>query len=340
VPGSPAPATILDKVNYLIDDVILIPDDPGVQMVATAVVERVAAVRRFNRFYTQRIGVLQEGWGRSPFSLTEARVLYELTRRDQVTASEIGSELGLDAGYLSRILRGFRARGLVATQKSKQDARQTLLTLTARGRKAFAPLEAYSDAEVGKMVGALSPPEQMRLVAAMRSVEALLTRRPDPAGAYILRPHRPGDIGWIVSRHGALYAQDYGWDERLEALVAEVVAAFLRNFDPKRERCWMAELDGETVGSVLLVKESARVARLRMLLVDPKARGRGIGARLVEECVRFARQAGYRKITLWTHSVLTAARHIYRQAGFRLVSTEPHDSFGKTLVGETWELEL
>jgi DNA-binding MarR family transcriptional regulator/GNAT superfamily N-acetyltransferase len=309
-------------------------------MAEAALAERVAAVRRFNRFYTQRIGVLQEGWGRSPFSLTEARVLYELTRRDRATASEIGNELGLDPGYLSRILRAFRARGLVATQKSRSDARQTLLTLTARGRKAFAPLEAYSDAEVGKMMSALSAAEQTRLVAAMRSVEALLTREPDRAGSYVLRPHRPGDMGWIVSRHGALYAQDYGWDERLEALVAEVVAAFLRDFDPRRERCWIAELDGETVGSVMLVKESARAARLRMLLVDPKARGLGIGARLVEECVRFARQAGYRKITLWTHSVLTAARHLYRRAGFRLVSTERHDSFGKTLVGETWELKL
>jgi DNA-binding MarR family transcriptional regulator/N-acetylglutamate synthase-like GNAT family acetyltransferase len=307
-------------------------------MAESAHAQRLAAVRRFNRFYTQRIGVLQEGWGKSPFSLTEARVLYELLHRDQATASEIGNELGLDPGYLSRILRGFAARGLIAKARSRADGRQIHLTVTPRGSKAFAPLEAHSDTEVGKMLDPLAPPEQVRLVAAMQTVEQLLggERRP----VYLLRPHRPGDMGWIVSRHGAIYAEEYGWDHRLEALVAEVVAAFLRNFDPKRERCWIAERDGENLGSVMLVKETARVARLRMLLVEPQARGLGIGARLVEECIRFARQAGYQKITLWTHSVLTAARHVYQRAGFQLVDQKAHDEFGKRLVGETWDLTL
>jgi DNA-binding MarR family transcriptional regulator/N-acetylglutamate synthase-like GNAT family acetyltransferase len=307
-------------------------------MAESAHAQRLAAVRQFNRFYTQRIGVLQEGWGRSPFSLTEARVLYELLHRDQATASEIGNELGLDAGYLSRILRGFAARGLIAKARSRADGRQIHLTVTPRGRKAFAPLEAYSDAEVGKMLDPLAPPEQVRLVAAMQTVEQLLAG--ERSTGYLLRPHRPGDMGWIVSRHGAIYAEEYGWDQRLEALVAEVVAAFLRNFDPERERCWIAERDGENLGSVMLVKDTARVARLRMLLVEPQARGLGIGARLVEECIRFARQAGYRKITLWTHSVLTAARHVYQRAGFQLVDRKAHDEFGKRLMGETWDLTL
>jgi DNA-binding MarR family transcriptional regulator/GNAT superfamily N-acetyltransferase len=304
------------------------------------IAQRIAAVRRFNRFYTQRIGLLQDGLGKSAFSLTEARVLYELIRRDKLTASDIASELTLDAGYLSRILRGFRARGLVATEKSKLDGRQSLLTLTPRGRKAFAPLEAYSQTEVARLLEALAPPQQARLVASMQTIHELLAGDGEAARTYVLRQHRPGDMGWIVGRHGVLYAQDYGWDERLEALCAEIVAAFVRNFDPARERCWIAERDGENVGCVLLVKDSAEVARLRLLLVEPKARGLGLGARLVDECVRFARQAGYRRITLWTHSVLTAARHIYEGAGFKLVHTEAHDSFGKTVTGETWDLAL
>jgi DNA-binding MarR family transcriptional regulator/GNAT superfamily N-acetyltransferase len=302
--------------------------------------ERIAAVRRFNRFYTQLIGVLQEGWAKTPFSLTEARVLYELTRRDRLTASEIASELGLDAGYLSRILRGFRTRGLVATEKSQADGRQSFLTLTARGRKAFAPLETYSETEVAKLLSALAPAAQTQLIAAMQAIEGLLAGEPPVAPAYVLRAHQPGDMGWIVSRHGQIYAQEYGWDARLEALCAEIVAEFVRNFDPQRERCWIAERDGENVGTVMLVKENAEVARLRLLLVDPKARGLGLGTRLVDECIRFARTAGYQQITLWTHSVLTAARHIYEQAGFKLVRRQGHDDFGKRLMGETWELKL
>ncbi len=301
---------------------------------------RVAAVRRFNRFYTQRIGVLQEGWVKSPFSLAEARVLYELIHRDKPTASELAKDLGLDAGYLSRILRGFEAGGLIVKQTSDSDGRQSLLSITERGRRRFAPIEAHTNDEVETMLGGLLAGAQTCLVESMRTIERVLGEKPAPEVPYILRPPRGGDMGWIVSRHGALYGEDYGWDERLEALTAEIVAAFVRNYDAKRERCWIAERDGENVGSVLLVKESEQVARLRLLLVEPQARGLGIGARLVEECVRFARDAGYGKITLWTHSVLTAARHIYEQAGFKLVRSWKHNEFGKELVGENWDLDL
>jgi DNA-binding MarR family transcriptional regulator/GNAT superfamily N-acetyltransferase len=301
---------------------------------------RVAAVRRFNRVYTRRIGVLQESFLQSPFSLTEARVLYELAYRDRPTAAELAADLGLDHGYLSRILRGFCERGFLVRTTSTRDRRQTLLSLTAKGRMAFAPLDLRSQAEVAAMLGRLSVADQDRMVGAMRTIESALSDERRPDIPCVLRPPRPGDFGWIVSRHGALYGEQYGFDERIEALTAEIVAGFIRNCDPKRERCWIAERDGENVGSVLLVKETGEVARLRLLLVEPKARGLGLGARLVEECVRFARAARYRKITLWTHSVLTAARHIYEQAGFALVDTKTHDEFGKELVGETWELEL
>lgn len=303
---------------------------------------RVDAMRRFNRFYTRQIGVLPEGLLRSPFSLTEARVLYEIAHREKPTAAELGKELGLDGGYLSRILRGFRRRGLVGRRPSEADGRQSLLGLTRRGKAAFATLNKRSRDEVGGMLGRLPAGGQGRLIEAMGTIEALLGapggRR--AAAPYLLRSHQPGDMGWVVHRHGVLYAQEYGWDERFEALVADIVARFIKHFDPKRERCWMAEKDGEIVGSVFLVKQSATVARLRLMLVEPSARGMGIGTRLVGECIRFARQAGYRKITLWTNSVLLAARHIYEQAGFRLVHEEAHHSFGHDLVGETWDLKL
>ena len=256
------------------------------------------------------------------------------------TATELAANLGLDHGYLSRILRGFSERGLVVRTPAPTDRRQSLLTLTVKGRMAFAPLDQRSQKEVAKMIGTLSLAEQDRMISAMRTIEDVLDETPASEPPYILRPPRPGDMGWIVSRHGALYSEDYGWDERLEALTAEIIAAFVRNYDPKRERCWIAERAGENVGSVLLVKETDEVARLRLLLVEPKARGLGIGARLVEEALRFAREARYREVTLWTHSVLTAARRIYERAGFRLVDTKEHDEFGKTLVGETWDLEL
>ena len=303
---------------------------------------RVEAARRFNRFYTRRIGVLQEGLLQSPFSLAEARVLYELAHREGPRAAELGKELGLDAGYLSRILRGLRKRGLVDRRPSPADGRTNLLGLTRRGGAAFATLDERSRREIGAMLVALPPRGQGRLVEAMGTIEELLGASPDrSAGAvYVLRPPQAGDMGWVVHRHGVLYAQEYGWDERFEGLVAEIVARFVKRFDAKRERCWIAEQGGEIVGSVFLVKQSRTVARLRLMLVEPKARGMGIGTRLVGECIRFARQAGYARITLWTNSVLRAARHIYEQSGFRLVHEEPHTSFGHDLVGETWELKL
>lgn len=309
-------------------------------MAGTDFDQRIGAVRRFNRFYTRLIGVLREGYLESPFSLTEVRVLYELAHREKTTASELGKELGLDAGYLSRILRGFKKRGLIDKKPSGVDGRRSLLWLTKRGWEAFAPLNARSHDEIGAMLSGLSAAEQERLVEAMRTIEGLLGARPEHEAHYLLRPHQPGDMGWVVHRHGVLYAQEYGWDERFEALVAEIVAKFIRQYDPKRERCWIAERGGEIVGSVFLVKQSEEVAKLRLLLVEPSARGLGIGRRLVQECVRFARQTGYGKITLWTNDVLHAARRIYEEAGFRLVHEEPHHSFGHDLVGQTWELAL
>jgi len=306
----------------------------------TEIDRRVAAVRRFNRFYTQRIGVLQDGLLSSPFSLTEVRVLYELAHREQPTASELGRDLGLDAGYLSRILGGFERRGLIERRPSKTDGRQNLLSLTRAGREAFAPLDDRSRSEIRAMLQPLPAPGQRRLIDAMGAIERLLGAPPEPRLPYMLRPHRPGDLGWIVHRHGVLYAQEYGFDERFEALVAKIAAEFVQSFDSKRERCWIAERDGEIVGSVLLVRASDEVAKLRLLLVEPEARGLGIGARLVEECECFARAAGYRKITLWTNSILHAARHIYEKAGYRLVAEEAHHSFGLDLVGETWELDV
>jgi len=298
------------------------------------------AMRRFNRFYTRQIGLLDDGYLRSPFSLPEVRVLYELAHRDGPTAAELSRDLGLDPGYLSRILRAFEKRRFISRTRSAADGRQSHLALTARGRAAFSPLEQRSHEEIRAILARLPASEQARLIEAMRAIEAMLGGRPEPKVPYVLRPQRPGDMGWVVHRHGALYAEEYGFDEQFEALVAEIVAAFVKNYDPKRERCWIAEKDGEPVGSVFLVKGSKTVAKLRLLLVEPKASGLGIGARLVDECLRFARQAGYKKITLWTNSVLVAARHIYEEAGFRLVHSERHKSFGHDLVGETWERDL
>jgi DNA-binding MarR family transcriptional regulator/N-acetylglutamate synthase-like GNAT family acetyltransferase len=302
--------------------------------------QRVADVRRFNRFYTRQIGLLQEGYLKSPFSLSEVRVLYELAHREHPTATELGRDLGLDAGYLSRILRGFQKRGLLKRTQSEDDGRQSHLALTPRGQAAFAPLNTRSRDEIGAMLGALPVSEQARLVQAMHAIEGILGAQPERKVPYLLRPHKPGDMGWVVHRHAALYTQEYGWDERFEALVAGIVKTFIERYDPKRERCWIAEKDGEIVGSVFLITHSKTVAQIRLMLVEPKARGLGIGARLVDECILFAREKGYRKITLWTNSLLLAARHIYRKAGFRLVHKERHHSFGHALVGETWDLTL
>jgi DNA-binding MarR family transcriptional regulator/N-acetylglutamate synthase-like GNAT family acetyltransferase len=301
----------------------------------------IARARRFNRFYTRRLGVLDEGLYHTRFSLTESRVLYELAHRSSLTATALGKDLGLDPGYLSRILHRFENGRLIAKTPSESDGRQSLVRLTPGGRAAFAPLDACSRRETGAMLSRLSNSDQNRLLDAMNTIEILLGGTNEKATpAYLLRDHQPGDMGWVVHRHGVLYAQEYGYDEHFEALVASIVAEFIAHYNPKWERCWMAEQGGVLVGSVFLVRKSKTIAKLRLLFVEPAARGLGIGARLVRECIRFARQAGYKKIALWTQSELKAARHIYDQAGFTLVGKKPHCSWGKNLVAETWELKL
>jgi len=304
-----------------------------------------AAVRRFNRFYTRQIGVLRKTFLDSPYSLAEARVLYEIASRRAPTASDIARALDLDAGYLSRLLQKFERRGLIRRTASARDARQSHLSLTPRGRRAYAPLERRSQREASVMLERLAPADRSRVMAAMQTIEGLLDNESKPrlqrAGAdYTLRAPIPGDFGWIVRRHAEIYAQEYGWTEPFEGLCAQIVADFANDYDQKRERCWIAEMDGAPVGCVFLVKDSAKVARVRLLLVDPKARGLGLGARLVDECVRFARRAGYKKITLWTHSILSAARHVYQKAGFRLTGTERHNSWGRPVTSEFWDLRL
>jgi len=301
---------------------------------------RIDAVRRFNRFYTQRIGVLDEGLLESPFPLPQARVMFELAQRDGVTAGELARALGIDTSYLSRMLRDLVRKGLVRPARDPNDARRQPLALTPSGRKAFATLDARSREQVAAILAPLGREGETRLVGAMGAIERLLGVPASPAQAFVLRSHEPGDLGWIVSRHGALYAQEYGWDMTFEALVAEIAAKFLRTFDARTEKCWIAERDGERVGSVLLVRQSARVAKLRLLLIEPSARGHGLGRRLVAECIRFARAVGYRKLVLWTNDILHAARHLYEEAGFVLVAEESHHSFGRDLVGQNWELSL
>jgi DNA-binding MarR family transcriptional regulator/N-acetylglutamate synthase-like GNAT family acetyltransferase len=302
----------------------------------------VEAARRFNRFYTRQLGVLDEGWLESPFSLAECRVLYEIAHREDPTATEIAAALGLDAGYLSRILRGFERKGLVERRTATDDRRRSLLTFTRAGRKTFETLNARSQSQVEATLRRLAPGSQQRLLTAMGTIEQILEPEAGRAArpAYVLRDPRPGDIGWMVHRHGAVYAQEYGWNAEFEALAARIAGRFLERFDAARERCWIAERDGEIVGSVLLVKKSRTVAQLRMLLVEPSARGLGLGRRLVDECIRFARGAGYSKIVLWTNSVLTSARHLYERAGFKRVKSERHRAWGTDLVSETWELKL
>ncbi len=306
---------------------------------------RIDAVRRFNRFFTRRIGVLREGLLHSPYSLTEARVLFEISHRgDLLTASELSRELGLDQGYLSRILSRLERQGLIDKVRSEADGRQRLLSLTPDGKAVFSLLDDRSREEVAEVLGGLSEEDQCRLLEAMRTIEGVLD---EAAGQgfkfsepFLLRPHEPGDMGWVVHRHGVLYAKEYGWDERFEALVARIVADFINDYDPAKERCWIAEMGGEIVGCVFVVRASDTVAKLRLLLVEPEARGLGLGARLVEECIRFARSRGYETLTLWTNSVLDAARRVYEGHGFELVEEEEHHSFGRDLVGQNWELTL
>jgi DNA-binding MarR family transcriptional regulator/GNAT superfamily N-acetyltransferase len=303
--------------------------------------DHVASVRRFSRFYTRKIGVLHEGLLGSQLSLTEGRVIWELAQRERATASALAAELGLDTGYLSRILSGFEKRGLIDRLPSERDGRQVVIALTEAGRALYATIDTRSREAVAALLDELDGADQYRLVAALETAEQLLGQGRKPAApSYMLRSHQPGDIGWIIHRHGVLYGEEYGLDQTFEALVARIAAGFIENFDAARERCWLAERDGAIVGSVLLVKESDEVGKLRLLYVEPAARGLGIGSRLVSECIRFARQARYRKITLWTNDVLVSARRIYQAAGFHLVSEEPHRSFGQDLVGQFWELPL
>ena len=300
---------------------------------------RVAAVRQFNRFYTRQIGLLRDGLVDTRFSLTEARVLYELAKAPDTTASTIAGALGLDHGYLSRILGTFAEAGLIARKTSPEDGRQFLVALSAKGRAAFRTLDRGSHRLVTALLETMAEPRQQQLVEAMRTIERSFA--PGAAApAVVLRPHRIGDMGWVLASHATRYSEEYGWGAAFEALVAGIVAQFLRDFDSARERCWIAEIDGAPVGSVFLVKGSDEVAKLRLLLVEPRARGAGIGRLLVDECVRFAREARYRRITLWTQSILTGARALYQRAGFRLVKEERHCSFGHDLVGETWERNL
>lgn len=310
--------------------------------------ERIACVRAFNRLYTRRVGALDEHLLASGFTLPQSRLLWELAHREGgVSAAELARDLALDPGYLSRLLRGLRERGLLRSRRAAGDARRVLLTLSAAGQRAFAPLDRRSQAEAAALLQALPEPEQDRLVGAMATLGRLLSPAATPGQAR-LRPPGPGDLGWIVARHGALYAREYGWDMRFEALVARIAADLVERFDPARESCWIAEQDGHNVGCVVLVRcreECSGVvvpgtAQLRLLLVEPASRGQGLGARLVDECTRFARAHGYRRIRLWTNTVLGAARHLYEAAGYRRIASEPHQSFGHRLVGETWELAL
>lgn len=300
---------------------------------------QVAALRAFNRFYTRKIGVL-DGTASSPFSLAEARVLYELAHQSEPTATGICKTLGLDAGYMSRILRDFEHRKLLRREKSSSDERQKSLALTPKGRRAFAPLEDRSNHDVAALFETLSVEERNQLVQAAQTIQKLLGDSSEQKAPYLLRSHQPGDLGWIVYRQALLYAEEYGWTNEYEALASEIVAQFIKQFDPKFECCWIAEKDGERVGGVFIAKASEEIAKLRLLHVEKSARGLGIGTRLVEECIRFSKRAGYKKITLWTQSILLAARHIYDKAGFKVVREEKHHSFAKDLIAETWELEL
>jgi DNA-binding MarR family transcriptional regulator/GNAT superfamily N-acetyltransferase len=301
---------------------------------------QIAAVRAFNRFYTRKLGVLDQHLMQSPYSLSEARVLYELAHRQEPSAKEIGTELGLDAGYLSRIVQNFDENGLITRTPLASDRRQYQLALTAKGRQAQAKLERSSQDEVGAMLAKLSATARRRLTEAMATIENLLEPPERARPSFLLRSHRVGDMGWVISRQSIAYADEYGWDISYEALVAEICAQFIKNYDAPREHCWIAEADGRPLGSVFLVRASDEIAKLRLLLVEKEARGLGIGRALVEQCVRSAREKGYKKMTLWTQSILVAARKIYQDAGFTLVASEPHRSFGQSLIGETWEREL
>ena len=320
-------------------DVVARHSPASERMASSDLDSRISAVRQFNRFYTRQIGVLNEGLLRSSLSLAQVRVLFELASRGETIASELGQALGLDGGYLSRMLRDFERLGVVSRRPSADDGRQSLIALTATGRVLFAELDERSNVEIAQMLHGMPAQSQQHLVSAMQRIQRTLDH-PDERAPIVLRSHEPGDMGWVVARHGVIYAREYGWDERFEALVAQIVAAFILELDPARERCWIAERDGERLGCVFLVRKSNEVAKLRLFLVEPSARGLGLGRRLLAECVNWARERGYAKITLWTNDVLHAARHLYEEAGFVLVSSEAHESWGHKLVAQTWELGL
>jgi DNA-binding MarR family transcriptional regulator/GNAT superfamily N-acetyltransferase len=301
---------------------------------------KVAAVRRFNRFYTRQIGVLSESLLHSDFSLTEARILYELAHHRDLTASGIGRELGLDAGYLSRLLKKFVRKGYLRRVASRSDARQSRLRLTAAGRRAFQSLDRSSADEVASLLQTLPARGQAGLVSSMEHIQRLLSADPTEQPGVSLRSLRPGDIGWVTHRQAILYNEEYGWDETFEALVAGILGTFVTNFNELTDRAWIAERNAEIIGSIFAVRESDDTARLRLLYVEPSARGLGIGRRLVDECIAFARARGFRTLTLWTNDVLAAARHLYEATGFTLVAEEAHRSFGKDLVGQHWSRPL
>jgi len=310
-----------------------IPPDPALE-------GQIAAVRGFSRFYTHKLGIIEPKLLDSPWTLQEARIIYEIALHAPCTATDLVRSLGLDAGFLSRTLQALQRRQIVARKPSQSDRRANELLLTAKGRAAFAELDNRSHREVAALLGGLDDDSRARVVGAMTAIEQALQPPAQKPAGFLLRSHRPGDIGWVVSRHGAVYAQEYGWDISFEALVAEITAQFLRGFDARHEHCWIAEVDGEPVGSIFLVRGSDEVAKLRLLLVEKKARGLGVGRALVEQCIRFAKESGYSSITLWTQSILVAARGIYQRAGFERVKEEPHHSFGVDLIGETWDMKF
>jgi DNA-binding MarR family transcriptional regulator/GNAT superfamily N-acetyltransferase len=301
---------------------------------------QIAAIRGFSRFYTRKLGIIEPKLLHSPFTLQEARIMYEIAHRRACTATDLTRDLGLDPGFLSRTLQALQRRQIVTRKASKDDGRVNELSLTARGRTAQAELERRSREEVGSLLASLDDTQRAAVVRAMTTIEQTLERPTEKPAAFVLRSHRPGDIGWVISSQAKAYAQEYGWDISYEALVAEICAQFIKNYDPSREHCWIAEAGGEPLGSIFLVKGSDDVAKLRLLLVEKKARGLGVGRALVEQCISSARDKGYKKMTLWTQSILVAARGIYQAAGFHRVKEEPHHSFGVDLVGETWEMEL
>ncbi|MHA2003411.1 MAG: bifunctional helix-turn-helix transcriptional regulator/GNAT family N-acetyltransferase [Candidatus Thorarchaeota archaeon] len=302
--------------------------------------ENIQDIRQFNRFYTKRIGLLNRGLLRTKFSLSQARVIFELSQQEQITSSEIVKRLGIDPSYLSRILSAYERENLIVKEKSEIDNRQWMIRLTDKGKDAFRELDDRASEEIREMLQSMSSEDQDRFLKAITTIGNVLSAKSSPALSYLIRPHRAGDIGWIVHRHGVIYSEEYGWDETFEALTAEILAKFIQSHDLKRERIWIAEQDGENVGSVMIVDAGDQVAQLRLLLVEPKARGKGIGRKLIEECIDFSRRNGYKKIKLWTQSNLLAARHLYIDYGFELVGDESHKSFGHELTAEFWELQM